>query len=109
MTQYDGGMVEDIGLLKMDFLGLRNLTVITDALTHIEATTGDRVEIETVPLDDAATYDMIASGETDGIFQLESAGYKALCRQLKPDVFDDIIALGALYRPGPMAAGLHVE
>ena len=109
VTQYDGGMVEDIGLLKMDFLGLRNLTVITDALDHIEDTTGERVEIESIPLDDEATYRMVASGETDGIFQLESAGYKALCRQLKPDVFDDIIALGALYRPGPMAAGLHTE
>ena len=109
VTQYDGGMVEDIGLLKMDFLGLRNLTVITDALAHIEATTGEVVDIDSVPLDDPPTYALLAAGETDGVFQLESPGYKALCRQLKPDVFDDIIALGALYRPGPMAAGLHTE
>jgi DNA polymerase III subunit alpha len=109
VTQYDGGMVEDIGLLKMDFLGLRNLTVITDALTHIKATTGEDVVIEDIPLDDMPTYEMLSQGETDGVFQLESTGYKALCRQLKPDRFDDIVALGALYRPGPMSAGLHTE
>jgi len=109
VTQYDGGMVEAIGLLKMDFLGLRNLTVITDALHHIERTTGQTIVIEDLALDDAATYAMIAAGETDGVFQFESPGYKALCRQLKPDRFEDITALGALYRPGPMSAGLHTE
>jgi DNA polymerase-3 subunit alpha len=109
VTQYDGGMVEDIGLLKMDFLGLRNLTVITDALRHIRATTGEDVRIEQVPLDDHKTYAMLAEGDTDGVFQLDSAGMKALVRQLKPDSFDDIVALLALYRPGPMAAGLHTE
>jgi DNA polymerase III subunit alpha len=109
VTQYDGGMVEDIGLLKMDFLGLRNLTVITDALRHIKVNTGEDVVIEDIPLDDEPTYKMLGEGDTDGVFQLESAGYKALCRQLKPDRFDDIIALGALYRPGPMSAGLHTE
>jgi DNA polymerase III subunit alpha len=107
VTQYDGGMVEDIGLLKMDFLGLRNLTVISDALEHIKGTTGEDIVIEDVPLDDTPTYEMLSQGDTDGVFQLESAGYKALCRQLKPDRFDDIVALGALYRPGPMSAGLH--
>ena len=109
VTQYDGGMVEEIGLLKMDFLGLRNLTVITDALRHIEASTGEVVQIETVPLDDPATFKMLAEGDTDGVFQLDSAGMKALCKQLKPDRFDDIVALLALYRPGPMSAGLHTE
>jgi len=109
VTQYDGGMVDDIGLLKMDFLGLRNLTVISDTLAHIKANTGVDVVIEEIPLDDEPTYKMLAAGDTDGVFQLESAGYKALCRQLKPDTFDDIIALGALYRPGPMSAGLHTE
>jgi DNA polymerase-3 subunit alpha len=109
VTQYDGGMVEAIGLLKMDFLGLRNLTVITDALVHIEHTTGERIEIERVPLTDERTYKMLAEGDTDGVFQLDGAGMKALCRQLKPDCFDDIVALLALYRPGPMAAGLHTE
>ena len=109
VTQYDGGMVEAIGLLKMDFLGLRNLTVITDALLHIERNTGQRIEIEQLPLDDERTYKMLAEGDTDGVFQLDGAGMKALCRQLKPDCFDDIVALLALYRPGPMAAGLHTE
>ena len=109
VTQYDGGMVDDIGLLKMDFLGLRNLTVITDTLAHIKANTGVDIVIEDIPLDDEPTYKMLAAGDTDGVFQLESAGFKALCRQLKPDTFDDIIALGALYRPGPMSAGLHTE
>jgi DNA polymerase III subunit alpha len=109
VTQYDGRMVEEIGLLKMDFLGLRNLTVITDALAHIRATTGHRVVIEDIPLDDAETYAMLAAGDTDGVFQLESAGYKTLCRQLRPDCFDDIIALGALYRPGALKAGAHLE
>jgi DNA polymerase III subunit alpha len=109
VTQYDGGMVEAIGLLKMDFLGLRNLTVISDALDHIEATTGQRIVIEDVPLDDPASYRMLAEGDTDGVFQLDSAGMKALVKQLKPDTFDDIVALLALYRPGPMGAGLHVE
>ncbi|HVM00265.1 MAG TPA: DNA polymerase III subunit alpha [Egibacteraceae bacterium] len=109
VTQYDGGMVEDIGLLKMDFLGLRNLTVISDCLAHIEAKTGERIAIEEIPLDDPATYKMLAGGDTDGVFQLDSAGMKALCRHLQPDCFDDIIALLALYRPGPMSAGLHNE
>jgi DNA polymerase III subunit alpha len=109
VTQYDGGMVEAIGLLKMDFLGLRNLTVITDALRHIKTTTGLDVVIEDIDLDDKKTYEMLAEGDTDGVFQLDSAGMKALCRQLKPDRFDDIVALLALYRPGPMSAGLHTE
>ncbi|MDQ3537912.1 MAG: DNA polymerase III subunit alpha, partial [Actinomycetota bacterium] len=107
VTQYDGGMVEAIGLLKMDFLGLRNLTVITDALSHIESTTGERVLIDEVPLDDPLTYKMLAEGDTDGVFQLDSPGITALCRQLQPDRFDDIVALLALYRPGPMSARLH--
>ncbi|MDP9406116.1 MAG: DNA polymerase III subunit alpha, partial [Actinomycetota bacterium] len=109
VTQYDGTMVEAIGLLKMDFLGLRNLTVITDALRHIAATTGTEVAVETLELDDKKTYEMLAEGDTDGVFQLDSPGMKALCRQLRPDRFDDIVALLALYRPGPMSAGLHTE
>ncbi len=109
VTQYDGGMVEDIGLLKMDFLGLRNLTVITDALEHIEATTGERIDIDAVSLDDPVTYAMLETGDTDGVFQLDSSGMKALVRLLRPDCFDDIVALLALYRPGPMSAGLHTE
>jgi DNA polymerase III subunit alpha len=109
VTQYDGGMVEEIGLLKMDFLGLRNLTVISDCLEHIAKTTGERIAIEDVPRDDRATFRMLAAGDTDGVFQLDSAGMKALVKQLKPDCFDDVVALLALYRPGPMKAGLHSE
>jgi len=109
VTQYDGGMVEDIGLLKMDFLGLRNLTVISDALEHIKASTGQSIVIEDVGLDDPKTYAMLAEGDTDGVFQLDSPGMKALVRQLKPDRFDDIVALLALYRPGPMSANLHTS
>ena len=109
VTQYDGGMVEAIGLLKMDFLGLRNLTVITDALRHIKTTTGADVVIEDVELDDKKTYEMLAEGDTDGVFQLDSAGMKSLVRHLRPDRFDDIVALLALYRPGPMSAGLPAE
>ena len=109
VTQYDGGMVEDIGLLKMDFLGLRNLTVISDALLHIQATTGQSIVIEDLPLDDPQTYAMLSEGDTDGVFQLDSPGMKALVRQLKPDRFDDIVALLALYRPGPMSENLHTS
>ncbi|CAN5236060.1 DNA polymerase III subunit alpha [soil metagenome] len=109
VTQYDGGQVEDLGLLKMDFLGLRNLTIISDALEHIEMTTGETVDIDHLPLDDLETYALISRGETDGVFQMESAGYKSLCRLMKPDRFEDITALGALYRPGPMGANLHTE
>ncbi|MEE8603543.1 DNA polymerase III subunit alpha [Euzebya tangerina] len=109
VTQYDGRQVEDLGLLKMDFLGLRNLTIISDALEHIEMTTGEKIDVDHLPLDDAETYALIGRGETDGVFQLESAGYKALCKLMQPDRFEDITALGALYRPGPMSANLHVE
>ena len=109
VTQYDGGQVESLGLLKMDFLGLRNLTIISDALEHIEATTGEVPDIDKLPLDDAATYELIGRGDTDGVFQLESSGYKSLCKLMKPDRFGDITALGALYRPGPMSANLHTE
>ncbi|MDQ3974511.1 MAG: DNA polymerase III subunit alpha, partial [Actinomycetota bacterium] len=107
VTQYDGAMVEAIGLLKMDFLGLRNLTVISDALRHVAAATGRDLSTDDIPLDDPVTYNMLAEGDTDGVFQLDGAGMKALCRQLRPDCFDDVTALLALYRPGPMAAKLH--
>jgi DNA polymerase III subunit alpha len=109
VTQYDGRQVEELGLLKMDFLGLRNLTIISDALDHIERTTGQRVDLDHLPLDDPETYALISRGETDGVFQLESSGYKSLCRRMRPDRFEDITALGALFRPGPMSANLHLE
>lgn len=109
VTGFPMGPVEALGGLKMDFLGLRNLTVITDALAHIKRVTGADVAIGGLGLDDGAVFAMLARGDTDGVFQLEGAGMKSLCRQLKPSVFADIVALLALYRPGPMSAGMHTE
>jgi DNA polymerase-3 subunit alpha len=103
VTQYSMGPIEDLGLLKMDFLGLANLSILGNALDIIEATTGEKVELENLPLDDPKTYELLSKGETTGIFQLESAGMKRYLKELKPSVFDDIIAMNALYRPGPMA------
>jgi DNA polymerase-3 subunit alpha len=101
-TQYDMEWVEKIGLLKMDFLGLRNLTVMDAALKEIRRTVDPEFSLAGIPDDDAKTYDMLSRGETMGVFQFESDGYKRLCIELKPSRFEDIIALGALYRPGPM-------
>jgi DNA polymerase III subunit alpha len=107
VTQYEMHGVEDLGLLKMDFLGLRNLDVITDTLEIIERTQGIEVDIDAVPLDDPATYEMLQRGEGIGIFQLEGGPMRALMRSLAPTSFEDICALLALYRPGPMAANMH--
>jgi DNA polymerase-3 subunit alpha len=106
VTQYaassKASYVEKIGLLKMDFLGLKNLTIIENAINIIEATTGDKIELSKLPLDDATTYELFQRGDTTGIFQLESAGMKRYLKKLKPTTFEDIIAMVALYRPGPM-------
>lgn len=106
VTQYSASSkssyVEKIGLLKMDFLGLRNLTIIENTLKIIEKTTGDKIDIEKIPLDDQKTYELLQRGDTTGVFQLESSGMKRYLRQLKPTVFEDLIAMVALYRPGPM-------
>ena len=107
VTQYEMHAVEDLGLLKMDFLGLRNLDVIEDAIGLIEQSHGVRVDIDNVPLDDAATYELLARGDTIGVFQLEGGPMRSLIRSLKPTCFDDVAALVALYRPGPMAANMH--
>ncbi|WP_419917548.1 DNA polymerase III subunit alpha [Candidatus Poriferisocius sp.] len=107
VTQYEMHAVEDLGLLKMDFLGLRNLDVIEDAVGLIERSRGERVDIDNVALDDEATYQLLARGDTIGVFQLESGPMRALIRALKPTCFDDVAALVALYRPGPMAANMH--
>ena len=96
------GPVEDLGLLKMDFLGLSNLTVINNALRIVKRVYGQSIDIATIPLDDKQTYEMLTAGDTTGVFQLESAGMKRYLRELKPTIFDDIIAMVALYRPGPM-------
>ena len=101
-TQYDMNMVERVGLLKMDFLGLRNLTVMKAAMDEIRRTVNPEFDIATIPDDDKKTYDLISSGETLGMFQLESEGMKRVCVELKPSHIGDIIALVALYRPGPM-------
>ena len=107
VTQYEMHGVEDLGLLKMDFLGLRNLSVIERALDQIERSTGTRPDIDAVPRDDEATLAMLRRGESIGVFQLEGGPMRALERSLAPTSFDDVAALVALYRPGPMAANMH--
>ncbi len=101
-TQYPMGPVEELGLLKMDFLGLSNLTIINNALRIIRKVYKDEIDLSHLPLDDQKTYELFQRGDTTGVFQLESAGMKRYLRELKPTVFDDIIAMVALYRPGPM-------
>lgn len=101
-TQYPMGPVEDLGLLKMDFLGLSNLTIINNALRIIRKVYETNVELSEIPLSDEKTFELFQRGDTTGVFQLESAGMKRYLRELKPSTFDDIIAMVALYRPGPM-------
>ena len=101
-TQYPMGPVEELGLLKMDFLGLSNLTIINNALRIIKKVYKNDIDLSKIPLDDSETYALFQRGDTTGVFQLESAGMKRYLRDLKPSVFDDIIAMVALYRPGPM-------
>lgn len=105
-TQYSMGPVEELGLLKMDFLGLSNLTIINNALRIIKKVYETEIDISAIPLDDKKTYDLLAAGDTTGVFQLESSGMKRYLKELKPTEFDDIVAMCALYRPGPLTAGL---
>ncbi|MXW75533.1 MAG: DNA polymerase III subunit alpha [Acidimicrobiaceae bacterium] len=107
VTQYEMHGVESLGLLKMDFLGLRNLDVIADCLTLITQTRAETIDIDSVDLEDKATFELLQRGDTIGVFQLESTPMRALIRSLAPTSFDDIAALVALYRPGPMAANMH--
>ena len=100
--------VEELGLLKMDFLGLRNLSVIEDTLSHLRRR-GVELDIDHVALDDPETYAMLCRAETTGVFQMESAGMRSLIKLLEPDRFEDMMALVALYRPGPLNNGLHTE
>jgi DNA polymerase-3 subunit alpha len=102
VTQFSMKPIEQIGLLKMDFLGLRNLDVIEDALDIIERSTGVRPDMTTLPLDDPATYEMLARGDSVGVFQFESEGMREALKKVRPDRFDDLVALNALYRPGAM-------
>ena len=105
VTQFDMAAIQEIGLLKMDFLGLRTLTVISDTLDNIQRMHGVRIDIDDIPLDDPMTYELLQRGDTVGVFQLESAGMRSLLQELRPDCFDDIIACLALYRPGPLRGG----
>ena len=107
VTQYEMHGVEDLGLLKMDFLGLRNLDIISDALELISEIRGVELDIDNVALDDEPTYELLRAGKTVGVFQLESPPMRALMRSLAPTEFEDVAALVALYRPGPMAANMH--
>ncbi len=101
-TQYPMGEIEALGLLKMDFLGLSNLTILKNTLRIVKKVYGADIDLATIPLDDTKTFELFQRGDTTGVFQLESAGMKRYLRELKPTVFDDIIAMVALYRPGPM-------
>ena len=107
ITQFDYPTCETLGLIKMDFLGLRNLTVLDDALINIERNRGERIVLEDLTLDDPATYQLLQRGDTLGVFQLDGGPMRALLRSMRPDCFADISAVGALYRPGPMGADSH--
>ncbi len=109
ITQYEMNAVADLGLLKMDFLGLSNLTIIHDALQLIERNYGIKVDIETIPLDDKKTFELLREGKTTGVFQLEGSGMRRYFKQLKPTRFEDIIVMISLYRPGPLDAGMVEE
>lgn len=102
VTQYEGSHVEDIGLLKMDFLGLKTLSIIKDALALVKESTGNELDISAIPLDDAKTFRLFSNGETTAIFQFESPGMKKYLKALEPNRFEDLIAMNALYRPGPL-------
>lgn len=102
VTQFDGSVIEETGLIKMDFLGLKTLTIIKDAVKNIEITTGKKVDIDAIPIDDPKTYGLYSSGQTTGTFQFESAGMQKYLKELRPSKFEDLIAMNALYRPGPM-------
>ena len=102
VTEYDGHVVESVGLIKMDFLGLKTLTIIKESLKNIYKAHGETVDIDHIPIDDAETYKLFQEGRTVGVFQFESAGMRKYMKELKPTVIGDLIAMNALYRPGPM-------
>ncbi|WP_392508706.1 DNA polymerase III subunit alpha [Naumannella halotolerans] len=111
ITQFDYPTCETLGLVKMDFLGLRNLTILDDAVRKVKANRGIDVDLDALSktLDDEKVYELLTRGDTLGVFQFDSSGYRQLCRQMRPDNFEDISALGALYRPGPMGAESHTK
>ena len=107
ITQFDYPACESLGLMKMDFLGLSNLRILEDALSNIQVNRDETVVLEELPFDDRATYELMGRGDTLGVFQLDGSGMRALLRSLQPDVFADITAVSALYRPGPLGADSH--
>jgi DNA polymerase III subunit alpha len=107
ITQFDYPTCERLGLIKMDFLGLRNLTILDDALVNVTNNRGEKIVLEDLSLDDPNTYRLLGKGETLGVFQLDGGPMRALLRSMRPDTFEDISAVGALYRPGPMGADSH--
>jgi DNA polymerase-3 subunit alpha len=109
ITQFDYPTCETLGLIKMDFLGLRNLTVLDDAVKNIEANRGEKLVLEELPLDDAASYQLLGTGNTLGVFQLDGGPMRGLLRLMRPDNFEDISAVLALYRPGPMGVDSHTN
>ncbi|HEY1155937.1 MAG TPA: DNA polymerase III subunit alpha, partial [Arthrobacter sp.] len=109
ITQFDYPTSEGLGLIKMDFLGLRNLTIISDALENIKMNRGIDLDLENLELDDAASYELLARGDTLGVFQLDGGPMRSLLRLMKPDNFEDVSAVIALYRPGPMGANSHTN
>ena len=109
ITQFDQPTAEALGLIKMDFLGLRNLTILDDALENIVANGKPAIRVEDLPLDDQATYDLLGRGDTLGVFQLDGGPMRSLLRQMRPDSFEDISAVIALYRPGPMGMQSHIN
>jgi DNA polymerase III subunit alpha len=109
ITQFDYPTCEDLGLLKMDFLGLRNLTIMADAIAAIGKNRATSIDLLSLPLDDKPTYELLARGDTLGVFQLDGAAMRSLLRMMRPDNFEDISAVNALYRPGPMGVNSHIN
>lgn len=102
VTQFEGSVIEETGLIKMDFLGLKTLSIIKEAVENVKHTTGEAIDINTISLEDPKTYELYSNGKTTGTFQFESAGMQKYLRELQPSTFEDLIAMNALYRPGPM-------
>ena len=102
VTQYEGRVIEETGLIKMDFLGLKTLSILKEAVENIRRTHGVEIDLDTIPIDDPKTYKLYCEGRTIGTFQFESVGMQKYLRELQPSTFEDLIAMNALYRPGPM-------
>ncbi len=108
-TQYNMVQCEDCGLLKMDFLGLKTMSILKKAADIVKASSGETIDYNTIPMDDKKTFELLSNGDTLGVFQCESTGFQQLIKQLKPDRFEDMIALVALYRPGPLQNNMHID